>query len=371
MKICYISNSASPSNNASSLQTAKLCEYMSKKGHIVKLILPNTGYKKNLLKYYNIKYKFKIKRIKNFNKFPIGINYYLYSIWAILKSNLNNQDLYLTRNFFTSFILNILNKEHILEIHDDIKIEGRIVRFLVKHVKILNLKYLIKIVTTTKTLKQKYISYGVTKKKIFVLHNASSLPSKFDKSRIKKNYKIGYFGSIFKSRGIEMIIKISVLDKKNKYFIYGGTKDEVNKIKKTVKNKNILFSPYIPYVKVKEKLKNIDICILPYTSKITVSGNVGNIANYTSPLKVFDYMKFGKLIISSNLTVLKEILVDRQNCLLIKNFNDEKEWYKVIKFVCNNFKKYEKIRRNAYNYSKKFDQDWRVSELLTFEKFSK
>ena len=87
MKICYISNSASPSNNASSLQTAKLCEYMSKKGHIVKLILPNTGYKKNLLKYYNIKYKFKIKRIKNFNKFPIGINYYLYSIWAILKSN--------------------------------------------------------------------------------------------------------------------------------------------------------------------------------------------------------------------------------------------------------------------------------------------
>ena len=71
------------------------------------------------------------------------------------------------------------------------------------------------------------------------------------------------------------------------------------------------------------------------------------------------------------LNSLKEILVDRQNCLLIKNFNDEKEWYKVIKFVCNNFKKYEKIRRNAYNYSKKFNQDWRVSELLTFEKFSK
>ena len=45
MKICYISNSASPSKNASSLQIAKLCEYISKMGHEVKLILPDTGIK--------------------------------------------------------------------------------------------------------------------------------------------------------------------------------------------------------------------------------------------------------------------------------------------------------------------------------------
>ena len=45
LRICYISNSASPSNNASSLQTAKLCEYLVKNGNKVKLILPNTGLK--------------------------------------------------------------------------------------------------------------------------------------------------------------------------------------------------------------------------------------------------------------------------------------------------------------------------------------
>ena len=44
MNICYISNSASPSNNASSLQIAKLCEHISKDGHAVKLILPYTDY---------------------------------------------------------------------------------------------------------------------------------------------------------------------------------------------------------------------------------------------------------------------------------------------------------------------------------------
>ena len=51
MKICYISNSASPSKNASSLQIAKLCEYISKMGHEVKLILPDTGIKRIFLSF--------------------------------------------------------------------------------------------------------------------------------------------------------------------------------------------------------------------------------------------------------------------------------------------------------------------------------
>ena len=55
MKICYISNSAAPSMNASSLQTSKLCESLSKLGHEVKLILPDTGYKKDYFKFYLIK----------------------------------------------------------------------------------------------------------------------------------------------------------------------------------------------------------------------------------------------------------------------------------------------------------------------------
>ena len=71
MKICYISNSAAPSNNASSLQTAKLCEALSKIGHKVMLILPNTGCRNsNYYKFYNVKSKFKIKILKLFVKFP-------------------------------------------------------------------------------------------------------------------------------------------------------------------------------------------------------------------------------------------------------------------------------------------------------------
>ena len=368
MNICYISNSAAPSKNASSLQIAKLCEGLSKFGHQVTLIKPNTGKSLNYYNFYNIRKKYKIIVIKYFNKFPRGINYYLYSIVSLLISNFNKYDIYITRNFFISIILSILAKKHLLEIHDDILIEGRIVQFLIRRLKFLNNKNLLKIITTTHTLKKRYVDYcKVKKEKIYVLHNASSLKPIFKKYKTKpKNINIGYFGSIYKSRGIEMIIKLSKIDQKNKYFIYGGTNIEINELKKKFKNKNLFFKSYVPYSKISNELKKIDLCILPYKSKITVAGNVGDISNYTSPLKIFDYMINGKLIVCSNLKVIREVLNNNKNSILIKNFESEKQWLLKVKLISKNFLKYSDIRLKAFNYAKKHNIDWRVKKLLSF-----
>ena len=162
-----------------------------------------------------------------------------------------------------------------------------------------------------------------------------------------------------------MIIKLSLLDKKNQYYVYGGSKEEIKKIKNDLNNKNIFLFPYIAYKNIKIKLDQIDICILPYTSKITVSGNVGDISKYTSPLKIFDYMKLGKLIVSANLPVLCEILKDKHNSILVKKYNDEKEWYKIILSIGKDIKKYDRVRNNAYDYANKFDLNWRVKKLLS------
>ena len=135
-----------------------------------------------------------------------------------------------------------------------------------------------------------------------------------------------------------MILKISKADRKNTYHVYGGSEDQVNQIKKKIKNKNIEFNSHIPYSEIYNKLKNIDVCILPYTSRITVSGNVGDISNYTSPLKLFDYMKLGKLILCSNLRVLNEVLHHKKNCIMINDFNNEKEWLRQINNVNKNIK---------------------------------
>ena len=48
-----------------------------------------------------------------------------------------------------------------------------------------------------------------------------------------------------------MIIKLSELDKKNKYFVYGGTIKDIRKIKKNFNSKNLFF-PYVSYSKVRK-----------------------------------------------------------------------------------------------------------------------
>ena len=368
MKICYISNSAAPSNNASSLQTAKLCEALSKIGHKVMLILPNTGCRNlNYYKFYNVKSKFKIKILKLFVKFPTGISYYLYSLLSILCSNYKKQDLYITRNFFTSLLLCFFNKAHILEIHDDIQIEGRVVKFMIKYFRYLNNKNILKIITTTNTLKKKYHnSYFVSKDKLLVLHNASSIKLKFKKyKRLNKNLKIGYFGSIYKSRGIDILIKLSNEDKNNDYYIYGGSKKEIKNLNTKYSSKNLYFHNYIPYSKIRRKLENVDICLLPYTNKITVSGNVGDISKYTSPLKIFDYMITGKLIICSNIKVIKEVLKHDVNSILVKKKNNHIAWLKEIKKIKSNIKKFNNLRFNAYKFANREDFIWRAKKLIS------
>ena len=80
----------------------------------------------------------------------------------------------------------------------------------------------------------------------------------------------------------------------------------------------------------------MDIFLIPYSKNVTAAGEVSNITNFTSPLKLFDYMSAGKLILSSELDSLKEILKDKKNCLFIKNFSNPFSWLLKIRLIENN-----------------------------------
>ena len=102
-----------------------------------------------------------------------------------------------------------------------------------------------------------------------------------------------------------------------------------------------------------------------YTNKITVSGNVGDIANYTSPLKIFDYMITGKLIICSNLKVLKEVLRDDVNSILIDKKQNQSNWLKEIKKIKSDLKRFNRLRFNAYKFANEKNFIWRAKNLMS------
>lgn len=361
MNLCYISNSAMPSDNANSLQIIKMCEHLQKLGHKVTLVLPNTGYKVSHIKFYNIRNKFNLIRCKNFKKFPIGIKYYLYSIKSIMVASKLKIDYFITRNFFTAFLLLILNKKVIFELHTDLNLEGRIVRFLIKRFKFLKYKNLVKLICITKGVKNYYLN-----KKLINNSNTIILPSSSDlffnfnyKIKFKKKLNIGYFGSMYKSRGSNFIYRLAKLDSENNYHIYSKSfSKKINFIK------NLYLHNFVDRKKIINEINKMDILLMPYQDKITVKGDIGDITNFTSPMKMFDYMASGKLIISSNIKVLQEILKDKRNCILVKNYRNLFNWKMTINKFRNNIPNYNILRRNSYILSKKYTYNLRAQKML-------
>ena len=365
MRICYLANSAIPSSNASSIQIVKMCESFSKLNHQVLLITTNVSSKK-VFDFYNVSSKFQIKKLKNFKTFPLGFKYYLFSIKSIIKSFKFKPDIYITRNFFTSFLLTILRKKNILELHHGIETESRIVRFILKNSNFLNFKHVVRLVAITNNVKNYYENqFNIKENKMIVSPSGTSINKILIKNFLKKNKRlnIGYFGSLYKSRGVDIILKLSKIDKENNYFIFGNLKQYKN-IKTKNYNHNLYLKDYLPYKDIPENISKMDILLMPYQEKISAAGDVGNIIDFTSPLKLFDYMACGKIIISSNVKVLREILKEKKNAIFIRNFNNVFSWkieIEKIKFL--NTKRFI-ISQNNLKLSKNYKTGKRAKKFL-------
>ena len=107
----------------------------------------------------------------------------------------------------------------------------------------------------------------------------------------------------------------------------------------------------------------MDILTLPYTKIVKSSGDVDDISKYTSPLKLFDYLAVGKIIISSDLKVLKEI-INNNNAYFVKNFENIYEWKKIITIAGKNRYKNLILGKNNLVLSKKYDNSTRSKRYL-------
>ena len=81
------------------------------------------------------------------------------------------------------------------------------------------------------------------------------------------------------------------------------------------------------------------------------------------PLKLFEYMSMNKPIISSNLPVLREVLINNYNSTLVNPENSLK-WIEKIDFLLNNN---TVIAENAYkNFCDHFQWNTRADKYLKY-----
>lgn len=138
-----------------------------------------------------------------------------------------------------------------------------------------------------------------------------------------KDLVCGYVGGCFPGKGLEVLKPLSHLLKGMDVELFGDTLGGVeNECPLKCNGK-------IPYSAVPHAFKRFQIALLPNQPSVLMSDG-SDIGKYTSPMKMFEYMAAGKAIVASDLPILREVLTNEVNALLVPH-DDVSAWADAIR----------------------------------------
>lgn len=340
MRILYISSSKIPSKNANSVHVMKMSSALQENGHQVTLIATAGSKKLDYFKFYNVKKPFNLILARNV-KYIGWLNRIICAI-----RNLKGKDIIFTRWPLAAIIIALIcDKRIILEYHS--YPIGLIQKMILK----LNLKNkrVYRYIFITNALEK----YFINRHAILLSRQHMVLPDGADPEISAQivplckdtQIKCCYIGSFLEGKGVDTVVEIANRIKDIEFNIVGGDDVSIEALKKISLNNNILWHGYLSQDNAMEILKKCHIALLPNKHKVYVDG-YKDIGSWTSPLKLFEYMSFGKAIIASDIPVLREILENRVNCLIVESDNIN-QWVNAINELKININMYNKIALNA------------------------
>jgi glycosyltransferase involved in cell wall biosynthesis len=224
----------------------------------------------------------------------------------------------------------------------------------------------------TNKLKEYYVREGVPEEKIIVAPDGVDLEM-FDNLMSKKEARrklgipidkrvICYTGHLYDWKGVNILaMSMKYLSDDHICYFVGGTEEDVFKFKKFIeKNKipNTVVVGYVSPIVVPIYLAASDILVLPNIRK--------GLSEFTSPLKLFEYMASKRPIVASDLPSIREIL-NEENAVLVEPGNP-KALAEGIKRVLNDKKFAYKLSENAYKDVQQYDWVKRAEKIIEFMK---
>ena len=136
------------------------------------------------------------------------------------------------------------------------------------------------------------------------------------------DFTIGYAGHLYPWKGVDLIIEAIVALQDTRALIVGGHEREPDlaRLRQQAKDldcaSRVTFTGPVPPPQVAARLREADVLILPNRASAIST-------EFTSPLKLFEYMASGHPIVASDLPAFREILRDGENALLVEAGNPQ------------------------------------------------
>ena len=168
-----------------------------------------------------------------------------------------------------------------------------------------------------------------------------------------------YSGNLSPDKGVYTLLEAyQELDENYELDIVGGSPNFLEDFKKVALTKKRIPNIY-GHVKQYEILKfaeKSEVLIIPNSSNFKLN-------LYTSPMKLFEYMSYRRLIIASDIPAIKEVLEDNENCIMFKADNTSD----LSKKISNLYKyDYQRLTENAFKKVKMFTWKKRALQIKNF-----
>jgi glycosyltransferase involved in cell wall biosynthesis len=160
---------------------------------------------------------------------------------------------------------------------------------------------------------------------------APEIVAPFELRRVASaDLEVGYVGQLYQGKGIELIAQLAERLPAINFHVVGGEGERLSYWKERCRElSNLVFYGHRVHAEIAGFLKEVDLVVAPFQRFVMARGDHHDIAQWMSPLKIFEYMASGKAMVCSALPVISEVVEDGRNALLRESDNVE-AWIQAI-----------------------------------------
>jgi glycosyltransferase involved in cell wall biosynthesis len=362
LRLVYISSSEYPHPTANGVQVVKQCNAFSRIVDDVLLLgryaQGNDRSVKDIRLSYQIEEKVRLA-LMNFGVRPALVRSLLYPFWAALNTPLKTELVY-GRHLLSLLVVALLKRPQrvIFECHAPPKGYLKpLLRFLART------KSFICVVTISDALKGILLKeYNfLAPQDVIVAHDACDPQPVIDFE--PQPLSVGYVGGIYQGRGLELIVELAGRAKDVEFHIVGGDRGQLAALTGKPIPSNVICHGRVSQNQLGNFYRKFSVALAPYSQAVSTPDGTDTSA-YMSPLKIFEYMGWGKVVLASNLPSLREVLADGANSLLLSP-EDVDAWEGALHLMRDHDMR-RKYALQAYaDASERFSWDSRAHFLLS------
>lgn len=331
MKLAYISPSVLPSRSANSIHVVQQCDALDKVGIDVALFAKRKSSMERCLQ-AEIKsaYGVDLERVSLRTVYTpwtrannIAIALHAFSV--LMRERFDG---ILSRNLFASFLLAFFSKTPvIIEVHQIEKgLRGWMQRAACRRPGVTVVAISEQLSTD---LKRRIGRFDLP---ILVLHDAApettAPPPEQERQRWRDElltdpsdrgqFVCGYVGHLYPGRGIEIIEVLARECPDTLFLVIGGNDSDVAERRRRNGLPNLRFLGHVSHPVARRAMSSVDLLLMPYQEKVSIGLDGHDTGRWMSPMKMFEYMSSGTAFVASDLPVLREVLRDGDNAVLVE-----------------------------------------------------